>query len=119
MVILSGCSIYRSDGRKQFETAYGDKPATTFALMSCKTQGKLQSWFQEEFPLSNFELVISEPDLEIWKTTLSDHVEVRAFQRTDGGSTQACIYTFSSETSWNMYKDAFIKELENNLLTQE
>jgi hypothetical protein len=117
MVFLSGCSVYRSEGRKQFESEVNEK-AAAFTLLSCKTEGKLQSWFEEEFPLNNYELVLSEPDLEIWKAAFIDHVEVRALQKNDNGNTQACVYRFANEMIWNLHKENFIQELENNSLAQ-
>lgn len=119
LVSLGGCTIYRSEGRKQFESEAPSKvSAAGFQLLSCKKEGKLETWFHEEFPAREYELVVSEHDLEIWKTSRGDQVEVKALQKSDK-STQSCIYQFASETVWALYKDQFILELENNLMTLE
>lgn len=119
VVLLSGCTIYRSEGRKQFESeAPGKVAAASFQLISCKKEGKLETWFNEEFPSHTYELVLSENDLEIWRTHRGEVVEVKALQKSER-STQSCIYQFASETVWTLYKDQFIRELENNLMTLE
>ncbi|MNL63765.1 hypothetical protein D3C87_1879290 [compost metagenome] len=43
-------------------------------------------------------------------------VEVKALQKLDN-STQSCIYEFSNEMVWNLYKEDFIRELENNFMS--
>lgn len=119
LAFLSGCTIYRSEGRKQFESeAPGKVAAASFQLISCKKEGKLETWFNEEFPSHTYELVVAESDLEIWRTLRGQIVEVKALQKSEK-TTQACIYQFASETVWTLYKDQFIRELENNLMTLE
>ncbi len=115
----TGCSLYKSEGRKQFESqAPGKIAGASFVLKSCKKEGVLETWFNGEFPASNYELVMSEADLEIWRTIRDDKVEVKALQKI-GNSTQSCVYQFASETVWQLYKETFISELENNLMTWE
>lgn len=119
----TGCSLYKSEGRKSFESEAQGKvdaasTSTSFQLVSCKKEGKLETWFNEEFPASTYELVLSENDLEIWRTMKGDTVEVKALQKS-GSSTQSCIYTFSSDLVWNLYKADFIRELENNLMSAD
>ncbi|MEK2645092.1 hypothetical protein [Bdellovibrio sp. BCCA] len=121
VLFLSGCTVYRSDGRKQFETEAPGKVSTTataFQLKSCKKEGRLETWFNEEFPSRTYELVVSEPDLEIWRTHRDQRVEVKALQKTET-TTQACVYEFANDVVWNLYKDQFIRELENNMMTLE
>lgn len=122
--LSTGCSLYKSEGRKSFESeAQGKIDAAStastvanFQLISCKKEGKLETWFNEEFPASTYELVLSENDLEIWRTMKGDKVEVKALQKSTS-STQSCIYEFSSDLVWNLYKADFIRELENNLMS--
>lgn len=119
ILFLSGCTVYRSEGRKQFESeAPGKISTSSFQLKSCKKEGRLETWLNEEFPTHNYELVVSEPDLEIWRTHHGDTVEVKALQKTDN-STLSCIYEFSNDVVWNLYKDQFIRELENNMMALE
>jgi hypothetical protein len=117
----TGCSLYKSEGRKNFESEAPGKieaAATSFQLKGCKKEGKLETWFNEEFPASNYELVLSENDLEIWRTMKGKVVEVKALQKSET-STQSCIYEFSNEIVWNLYKADFIRELDNNLMSAE
>lgn len=121
-ILLSGCTIYRSEGRKQFESEAPVKVSATassaFQLQSCKQQGRLETWLSEEFPSQSYELVVTEPDLEIWRTHRGSTVEVKALQKSENG-TQTCTYTFSSDEVWTVYKNQFIQELENNMMTVE
>ncbi len=119
-LLLSGCTIYRSEGRKQFESEAPTKisASASFQLKGCKKEGRLETWFNEEFPSQSYELVIAESDLEIWRTHRGKRVEVKALQRSETG-TQSCTYEFANDVVWNLYKDQFIRELENNLMTLE
>lgn len=120
--LSTGCSLYKSEGRKSFESEAQGKidaaSVSSFQLVSCKKEGKLETWFNEEFPASTYELVLSENDLEIWRTMKGKTVEVKALQKTEN-STHSCIYEFSSELVWNLYKADFIRELENNLMSAD
>lgn len=114
---LTGCTVHRSEGRKQFE-AEALAQASAFQLVNCKKEGKLETWFHEEFPAHSYELILADTDLEIWRTHRGNVVEVKALQKSDKG-TQSCLYQFANEVTWNLYKDQFIRELENNLMTLE
>lgn len=121
--LFIGCSIYRSEGRKQFESEAPKKVttkslSTPYELKSCKTQGKLESWIQEEFPTKSYELILAENDLEIWKTQIDTSIEVKVLQR-NNLNTQSCVYRFDNSESWNNVKEQFISELENNFMTLE
>lgn len=130
IVLLNGCSISKSSGRSDFESDAPGKTSaasfrsttpskvSSFQLKSCKKQGRLETWFNEEFPSTSYELVVAENDLEIWRTTQGGIVEVKAIQKSET-STSSCSYEFSSRAVWDLYKDQFIRELENNLMTVE
>ncbi|QLY26872.1 hypothetical protein [Bdellovibrio sp. KM01] len=131
LMFLEGCSVYRSDGRNQFEAAAPAKingaslvsPSSSssseiYTLTGCKNQSRLETWFNDEFPRANYELVVMENDLEIWRTTRPGTVEVKAIQRSDK-NVQACSYEFSSLAVWDLYKEQFVRELENNLMISE
>ena len=122
VLFLSGCTVYRSEGRKQFEDQAPTKVSTSanpaFQLKSCKNEGRLETWFNEEFPSQTYELVIAEKDLEIWRTHRGEKVEVKAIQKTTR-TTQSCIYEFANDVVWNLYKEQFIRELEDNMMTLE
>ncbi|KYG64892.1 hypothetical protein AZI86_11880 [Bdellovibrio bacteriovorus] len=124
-VTVSGCTVYRSEGRKQFESeaptklktsALVETSAQPFELVSCKKETRLETWLNEEFPAATYEMVVVEQDLEIWRTFRGKTVEVKALQRSQNATT-SCIYRFSSDKIWNLYKNQFVKELENNLMT--
>lgn len=120
LLSLSGCSIYRSEGRKQFESEAPGKISTAslFQLKYCKNSGPLETWFNQEFPSQNYELVVAENDLEIWRTYRNSSIEVKAIQKIDS-TIQSCTYEFANEAVWNAYKEQFIQELEDNVMILE
>jgi len=128
--LLSGCTAYQSGGRKQFESDASQKltasslqsssqspSASPFQLQSCRQESRIETWFKEEFPTQNYELVLSEDDLEIWKTTKNKIVEIKALQRNETGDL-VCTYAFASEAVWNQNQESFVSELRNNLMTE-
>ena len=118
LFLLSACSVYKSQGRKAFESDSSGN-LKTYSLVSCKKQNSITAWFQSEFPNKNYELVLTEPDLEIWKGANSDDtVEVRAVQINAAGQI-ACSYQFANEGAWRSYQKDFIHELENNMMTAD
>lgn len=118
--LLNACSVYRSQGRKQLES---EGPATTtvqnFALESCSKQNALKAWFQSEFPNRSYEIIVSDPDLEILKNISNDgSVEIRATQNS-GDARLTCTYRFTDQKTWHQHKAQFIQELENNMMISE
>ncbi|WP_413581217.1 hypothetical protein [Bdellovibrio sp. HCB288] len=126
IVFLAGCSVYKSDGRNQFEAAAPAKISTSaldssshiYKLTGCRNQSFIETWFNDEFPRANYELVLMDNDLEIWRTTQPGVIQVKAFQR-DDKAVQSCSYEFASVAVWDLYKDEFIRELNNNLMISE
>ncbi|MGZ3771232.1 MAG: hypothetical protein ACXVCP_13145 [Bdellovibrio sp.] len=118
--VLSGCTVHRSEGRKQFESEGPSKVSTAslFQLKYCKTSNSLEAWFNEEFPSENYELIVSENDFEVWHSTKNSTVEIKAIQK-ENSKIQSCVYQFANETVWNNYKEQFLREIENNMMTLE
>lgn len=113
--------MYKSNGRKQLES---DAPGKirSFALQSCHPVDALKAWFQSEFPNKTYEIIVSESDLEILKRSLPNNgeVEITATQSAvpgSGESAVSCTYIFANETTWKSYKEKFIEDLENNMMT--
>lgn len=120
LLLSSGCSIYRSEGRKQFESEAPSKIAANgFQIQSCKKIGKLENWFNTEFPAHNYELIVADNDLEVWKTPSNGGtVEVTAIQKVNL-DIHSCIYEFSNEASWQANKAQFLRELDSYLMSVE
>ena len=120
LIFSSGCSIYRSEGRKQFESEAPAKiEANGFHIQSCKKIGKLENWFNTEFPANNYELIVADNELEVWKTLhQGGPVEVTAIQKINT-DIHSCVYEFSSELSWQTNKDQFLRELDTYLMSVE
>lgn len=119
-ILSTGCTIHRSEGRKKFESDAPSKasPASLFQLTNCKKSSTLENWLNEEFPTESYELIVSEQDLEIWRSSKKSSIEIKAIQK-NNSTIQACIYEFANESVWNAYQEQFIRELENNMMTLE
>ena len=118
-IFLSACSVYKSQGRKQFDS---DAPGKiqAYSLDSCQKENAISAWFQSEFPNKNYEMVVMETDLEVWTAHNADgSLDAKAVQIDDSNNRTSCTYHFSSEAIWNSYKDQFIQELENNVMTAD
>ena len=124
LFFLSACSMYKSNGRKQFESDSAGKIQTqsqSFSLQSCTKVDALKRWFQSEFPAQSYEIVVSDTDLEILKNTNAQGtVEIIATQSANPVSNESavtCTYLFANEDIWRTHKDKFIEDLENNMMT--
>ncbi len=132
-LILVGCTPYRSADRKSFEKDYTTQTqsfvsskASTEAngaslksnSESCRMIGKLESWILEEFPASNYELILSDEDLELWKTTKDSKVIIKSFQKIEQ-KIRHCTYSFDNEFQWQQYQEDVIKDLEATLMLIE
>lgn len=124
LFFLSACSMYKSAGRKQLESdAPGKLPgqSQSFSLESCHQVDALNAWLQDEFPSKNYELVVSETNLEVLKyTNAQGEVEITATQGAPApAATTSCLYKFADEAAWNKNKTQFIEDLENNMMTSD
>jgi hypothetical protein len=119
-LIFSGCSLYSSAGRKQFEDKVSTVPLQTYSLLGCRDLGKAETWLKEEFPASNNELLEMNPDYEVWAKTLENgSMEVSVFSKPEAGEgtlAQNCLYSFPSRDSWKNHRQAFLQELANSLV---
>ncbi len=117
-LFLNACSVYRSQGRKQLESV---EPSTiqSFTLEACQKQNSLKAWLQSEFPRRTYEIIFSDSDLEILKSTASDgSIEIRATQASEQGPS-TCLYRFANDDAWKQHQSRFIQELENNMMISE
>lgn len=113
--------MYKSQGRDQFEQAQQSltlSSETPYQVVKCRKQGSLESWFKQEFPQRNYELVLGSLDFEIWKAESSPYIEIIALQKVDKG-THSCTYHFLNETTWQKYQEQFIQEVETHFLMAE
>lgn len=119
LLLFAGCTVYRSEGRNQFESEAPAKISTSsFELIECKKENRLGHWFRQEFPVKTHELISSSSDLEIWRTNSEGSVEIKAFQASPEGLL-SCTYHFVDELNWNLSKETFIKELQANWMTTD
>lgn len=131
-MLLTSCSLYSSAGRKQFEekapsaiqTTQSQKPLESiqaYTLQGCREMSAAETWFREEFPNSNHELVEMHPDYEVWGRSVEDgQVEITVISqdaKTDTKATESCIYKFESKKIWQIYKKSFLDELSRSLVS--
>lgn len=122
IVLLSSCSLYKSDGRKQFESDAPGKIKTasvSFQLKGCKKESAIESWLNSEFPATSYEMDLSDSDLEIWHTTQPGPVEVKAIQKSETTAVSTCTYQFADKATWESYRDSFTQELQNNFMSPD
>lgn len=114
-IFLSSCSLYRSEGRKQFEAdAPGHLAANSFKLVQCQNLNAVETWFHQEFNRNTYELITSEDRLEVWAEPLPHYVEVKTFSKSDLGIMN-CTYHFANDATWNSHKNQFIHDLKQSL----
>lgn len=119
-LLINGCSIYRSEGRKQFESEAPNKVSVNsvpvlFQPKNCKKIGSLETWFKEEFPAQNYELIIAKDDFEVWLEYKETSMEVTAIQKNNSFKNKSCVFEFNNENEWDLYKDIFLQHVEDNL----
>ena len=119
IAILSGCSIYSSAGRKQFEQKAPTEIVQSFSLQGCRNLSSAETWFKEEFPSNQSELVEMNSDYEVWARSLENSaVEVTVLTKADSNSnesSQSCVYQFDSKEIWQQHKKAFLQDLAKSL----
>lgn len=118
LLFLSSCSIYRSTVRKEFEDRSPTRlnnSATSSLLGQCESMAAFNAWIERELPGAAYEVLISEPDLEIWRRDLPDQsVEIRSF-RISPSQSMACQTEFSSAAEWDASSASYLEELESLL----
>lgn len=99
---LSSCSVYRSAVRNEFENRAPNRlVAANKAWSECETLHPLQAWWEKEFPGVSYELLLSRPQLEVWKRPHEGGViEIRSFEAVGPQSIEACSHIYESEADW-------------------
>ena len=112
-LVTSGCSIYRSSVRKEFESNSLGRVAGVETLKSierektasheketCRVLGPVQSWLESEFPGEEEELLHSDTDHESWLAHRADGtLRLKTFEPLDD-RTLVCERVFASEREW-------------------
>lgn len=120
LIFLSACSAYKSQDRNQLQSDVDQSiKSTGYTLTSCKKQNSIAAWFQSEFPNKNYELVVLESDLEVWKSlNPNETVDIKAVQIDEKNNKTVCNYQFANMSTWESYQKEFILELQENTLTE-
>lgn len=115
--LLGACTVYQSEGRKQFENDSNGKISTSsysFTPTACTTEPHLEIETFGDSSLEAGELVYTNEGLEAWLTHYSGSVEIKTILKGELKS-QICTYQFESEEIWNSNKPLFFRELKNNM----
>ncbi len=108
-LLLSGCSVYKSAQRKDFEKN-SPNVITVSAQTYCQKMETLPAWIEREFPSEQQELLASEEDLEVWKTTSRNgQITARMF-RPAGNGVESCSHTFKNEKDWELHGPAVLSD---------
>ncbi|MBX3033470.1 MAG: hypothetical protein KF865_06040 [Bdellovibrionaceae bacterium] len=111
---LSGCSLYKSNVRRDFESQAPEYIKTT-ALGECQVLGALPAWLEREFSGGGAELLIADNDLEVWKKTRHDgRVILQSFRPAETG-TESCRREFADEDAWSREQAAYFGLLDRSL----
>lgn len=105
-LLTSGCSIYRSSVRKEFESnSLGRVAAVSIDRSShdkenCRWLGRVQTWLESEFPGEEEELLHTDADHESWLARRADGtLRLKTFESLDD-RTLVCERVFASEREW-------------------
>lgn len=118
IVIVFGCSLYRSEGRKQFEaTVSNSKLSDGIKIISKSTPQKCQTLldvqdFYKNIEITNKEISIevSQENLEFWKEK-SEFGWVKIFQIIQKNENYLlCENLYTSDEEWLNYKDDLLTE---------
>lgn len=103
LLFNSACSVYRSDGRKEFESL--DFSKASFYLMSCQ---KIVSYsdFQDYLLKSGYEEETSSPYL-IWSKNETPYLEVISSTK----RSESCHWVFANKESFLKHESDFINML--------
>lgn len=114
LFLSSSCSLYKSAVRKDFESNSSGKVRVSF-LGECEKINSLKAWITRELASDRRELLISEPNLEVWLLeSPTGEVEIRAdFRQQDGH--QICSRHFESQLHWEQDESAYLAALEARL----
>ena len=118
--VLSGCSLYSSAGRKQFEEKAPASVDQAVSLSGCRNLTSGEAWLKEEFPPRENELIEMNSDYEVW---LRSHEaapwEVTVLTKHDsdnGDAAQICTYEFAGHDAWLTHRKDFLGKLSNSLV---
>lgn len=114
---ISGCSIYRSEGRKTFESKVPTGVQTAAAYNSLKSQNcevmsELKLDLESSFLDGPQELLLAKDKYEVWqKITVQNSVEITVIENL-GSQSSVCHYTFSSLNDWNEHQASFFQTMD-------
>ena len=131
---VSSCSLYKSDGRKSFESAASEniniqsfKPiADVKALnqlkspdlkpINCDEVSPLTYWYETRITSPNTQWVESLPNLEVWQDQLDgSEIQIRTYEKHNDQQMTTitrCQATFSKIQDWIKYRAFYLKSLE-------
>lgn len=123
LALVSACSLYKSDGRKEFESnAKENLNLQEFKPIQCDDISPVAYWYETRITSPNSQWVESHPHLEVWQDTLSQNqIQIRTYEKHTDQPQQMmnitrCQSTFSSLEEWKESRSFYLKSLEGEQL---
>ncbi len=120
---LCSCSLYKSDGRKAFESsAEQNISLQDFKPIQCDDISKVTYWYETRISSPKSQWIESLPHLEVWQDNLIGYqIRIRTYENhTDQpqelNSVTRCQSTFSSVEEWISLRSFYLKSLEGEQL---
>ena len=119
--LICGCSIYKSTGRKDFESsAKQNLNLQEFKPIQCDGISPVSYWYETRITSPHSQLIESLPNLEVWQDILTDNqIQIRTYEKHNDQDQQLpsitrCQSTFSSLFEWKQLRSFYLKSLEGD-----
>ncbi len=89
ILVIAGCSVYKSAVRKDFETQSSGRVSAA-KITDCTLQDPLTAWMARQFPTAPAELLHSSENYEIWKQLHTDGSYTLRSYRTTATGVEVC-----------------------------
>lgn len=122
-ITLNACSLYKSDGRKKFESkAEQNITLQDFKPIQCDDITKVSYWYETRLSAPQSQWVESLPHLEVWQDQLEGgQIQIRTYEKHNDqfqeiANITRCRSTFSSLSEWLELRSFYLKSLEGEQL---
>ena len=121
VIFISACSIYKSNGRKNFESsAKQNLTIQDFKPIQCDDISLVTYWYETRITSPHSQWIESLPNLEVWQDNIrQDQIQIRTYEKHNDQPQQIpsitrCQSTFSSLKEWKQFRSFFLKSLEGD-----
>ena len=108
--VISACSIYKSEGRKSFETKSPTQAASLAVqstIQNCRNISEMALDFEANFSMAHRELLSAREGYEVWKTVLNNgQIQISEISQLENDYS-VCESIFKSEEDWQNSKSEY------------